>query len=222
MKKILLLLKYSIFKSFIASKKAVGFKRAFKFPILVSRSTKIKLKGNIEIKCDKIFFGMIKIGEKPLAPILENKRTFLIMEKNSKVIFSAYNCFSQGCIIHCEENAKIVFGEKFWANVNCVIWTDSLIETGKNVLLGWNVYLRNFDGHKIYVNNEIINKSQPLYVSDHVWFCSNSSVIKGVKIDKNCVIGYGSLITKDLLGENNIFAGNPAKKIKDNVEWVLY
>ena len=221
LKQIFTLLKYSIIKSFITSKKAVGFIKAFKLPILVSRNTKIILKGTIKIESEKIFFGMVKVGEKRFSTIPANKRTLLFIEENSKVFFSANNYFSRGSVIRCGKNAEIAFGRDFWSNVNCIIWSKSLIKFGNGILLGWNVTIRNFDGHKLIIDEKIINKSIPLYVGNHVWICSHSSIIKGGRIDDNCVVGYGALVTGDLIGENAIFAGNPAKQIKNNIKWEL-
>lgn len=42
---------------------------------------------------------------------------------------------------------------------------------------------------------------------------ANSTILPGVKIGKNCLIGAGSVVTKDV-PDHSVFAGNPAQFIK--------
>lgn len=46
-----------------------------------------------------------------------------------------------------------------------------------------------------------------------VWIGSNSTVLPGVTIGDNAVIGAGSVVTKDI-PKNTVAAGNPARVIK--------
>lgn len=45
-----------------------------------------------------------------------------------------------------------------------------------------------------------------------------ATVMGGVRIGNNCVVGSGSVVTKDV-PDNSIVAGNPARIIKENVEF---
>jgi acetyltransferase-like isoleucine patch superfamily enzyme len=50
-------------------------------------------------------------------------------------------------------------------------------------------------------------------VEDYARIGANSTILPGVKIGRNSLIGAGSVITKDV-PENSVVAGNPAKVIK--------
>ncbi len=43
---------------------------------------------------------------------------------------------------------------------------------------------------------------------------ANATILPDIIIGKNCLVGAGSLVTKNLLEDNYVYAGNPAKKIK--------
>ena len=50
-------------------------------------------------------------------------------------------------------------------------------------------------------------------IGEDVWIGCNSVVLDGVKIASHCVIGAGSVVTKNTV-EWGVYAGNPAKLIK--------
>ena len=55
--------------------------------------------------------------------------------------------------------------------------------------------------------------AKPIVIGDGCWLASGVTVCGGVTIGKNCVIGAGSVVTKDL--PDNVFAaGNPCKVIR--------
>jgi acetyltransferase-like isoleucine patch superfamily enzyme len=56
-------------------------------------------------------------------------------------------------------------------------------------------------------------KKRPVVINDNVFIGAHSTILKGVTIGKNSVIGACSVITKDI-PDNEIWAGNPAKFIK--------
>lgn len=50
-------------------------------------------------------------------------------------------------------------------------------------------------------------------IGRNVWIGSNSTILPGVTVGDNAVIGAGSVVTRDV-PENMVAAGNPAKVIK--------
>jgi acetyltransferase-like isoleucine patch superfamily enzyme len=60
----------------------------------------------------------------------------------------------------------------------------------------------------------------PIIIGNNVWIGSNSTILPGVVIGDNSIIGAGSVVTKNV-PSNVIVAGVPAKvikKIEDNDE----
>ena len=53
----------------------------------------------------------------------------------------------------------------------------------------------------------------PIVVHDGCWIGANSTILPGTVIEKGCVIAAGSVV-KGLLKSNRLYAGMPAKEIR--------
>lgn len=126
---------------------------------------------------------------------------------------------SQGCVI-CVNNAKLILGNKFRCNYSTTIdCSDADIEIGNDVVLGWNVTIKNNDGHYVVENGKDSIISKKIVIKDHVWVCAYSTLLKGTLIQKNSVVAYGALVTNTIDRENVLYGGIPAKMIKENISW---
>ena len=72
---------------------------------------------------------------------------------------------------------------------------------------GFNIFFTNLQKFKYESYKETT-------IGNDVWIGSNSIILSGIKIDNGCVIGAGSVVTKDCY-PYGIYAGNPAKRIGD-------
>lgn len=90
------------------------------------------------------------------------------------------------------------------------------INIDDNVLIGVNCSIIDNDGHDldIFKRNVGNPKSDEVHIKKNVFLGSNVTVLKGVTIGENSVIGNGSIVTKDI-PDNVIAAGNPAKVIRN-------
>lgn len=53
-------------------------------------------------------------------------------------------------------------------------------------------------------------------IKENSWIGANSTILPFLTIGKNCIIGAGSVVTKNV-PDNTIVVGNPAKKLRDNI-----
>ena len=74
------------------------------------------------------------------------------------------------------------------------------------------------DTHPIYKDGQIINPSQPIYIGEHVWVGTNVTILKGSTLNDGCIIGMGSLV-KGEVPSRVVYAGNPARVLREDVEW---
>ena len=109
---------------------------------------------------------------------------------------------------------------------NVVVRPGSVIEADEyarvvledNVMLGPNVYFyvndHKFERRDIPLIEQGYLPSEDIVVKQGAWIGANSTILCGVTIGINAVIGAGSVVTKDV-PDFTIVAGVPAKKIKE-------
>jgi acetyltransferase-like isoleucine patch superfamily enzyme len=83
------------------------------------------------------------------------------------------------------------------------------IRIGNNVLCGANSVITDFDWHLDRRNS----RPAPVIINDNVWIGLNTTILKGVTIGENSMIGANSLVVKDI-PPNVIAGGNPCKVLK--------
>lgn len=90
-----------------------------------------------------------------------------------------------------------------------------LIEIGNNVRLNRGLTILTHDFSSVVFKQlygEMLPSSGKVKIGNNVYFGWNCTVLKGVTIGDNCIIGYGSVVTRDIPA-NSVAAGSPAKVI---------
>ncbi|UZW14978.1 acyltransferase [Clostridium pasteurianum] len=215
----------SIPKTILFNFRIFPFKVAIKLPVLIAYNVKV---ANISKNCilinSKISRFMIKINTNSGSEgvnISYKKTGYFDIRKEGKIIFNGNANFSNGISIRVD-SGNLIFGNNFSCNKNCFFSCSKGITFGNNVLLGWNINIRDADGHNIFDLNDLnIGKSscKSVSIGNHVWIASNVNILKGVEIADNCVVGYNSCVTKRFMDKNCIIAGYPAKIVKNNINW---
>lgn len=200
--------------------------RTFKFsvaiflPIFLKYDVKISEthKGAIELKDFEKKHYRIKYGIGGSKHICPNKYSFISIGKKGKVIFNGKGAFGEGCSIRCDYG-KLEFGKNISANKNCCINCEYKMKFGDDVLLGWNINIRDTDGHQIFSDGVGSILQKEILIGNHVWICSYSDLLKGCKVGNDSVIAWKSLVLKSFEKDNILIGGSPAKIIKENIIW---
>lgn len=99
---------------------------------------------------------------------------------------------------------------------NCIDFTrPSLIEFGNNLDINENFSVLTHDfGTFVFREyyKDFVNSSGKVKVGNNIVFGRNVTVLKGVTIGDNCIIGAGSIVTKSI-PPNTVAVGSPAKVI---------
>lgn len=138
---------------------------------------------------------------------------------NSRLIIDDTARFMGPCTIVIEDNATVYFGKNCGIRGVELCAKDGRIEIGELTMTSYGIVIRNHDSHKVLDNEgNILNPSKDISIGKHVWIAQNASILKGVKIGENSIVGFGSVVTKGC-EPGSILAGNPAKVVKENISW---
>ena len=90
------------------------------------------------------------------------------------------------------------------------------VRIGNQVILAQGVVISGLNHNYEDTTESIIAQgisTAPIIINDNVWIGANVTITVGISIGKHCVIGAGSVVTKDI-PNYSIAVGNPAKIIK--------
>lgn len=114
------------------------------------------------------------------------------------------------------------FGEGCYANFNLTVLDCCPVHFGKNIFMGPNCMIatpvhpmKAAERNPRPINgvDTILEYAKPITIGDNCWLASNVVVCAGVTIGEGCVIGAGSVVTRDIPA-NSFAAGNPCRVIK--------
>lgn len=198
--------------------KVFDFRQAVIFPVLISRKVKIAEihRGSIIVSNNAKPFS-IKIGIEGVDGVTDSRRGYLSIRNNAKICFIGKASLSKG--ISIRNSGIVCFGNNFYCNCNLSIVCSHCITFGDDCILGWNIHIRDCDGHSLYQNRERINPNKEVQIGNHVWIGQDVKILKGSVIPENSVIAMNSCVTKSFTELNTIIGGYPAKVLKHKVDW---
>ena len=112
-----------------------------------------------------------------------------------------------------ETDAIVRIGHRCFLN-GTRISAVQLIEIGDDAILA-DVRLMDTDFHSVSKRRQQKDAPvavQPIHIKNNVWIAAGAAVLKGVTIGENSMIGFGSVVVKDIPA-NVIASGNPCKEI---------
>lgn len=191
-------------------------------------NNRIKLNGNF-LTIDNSFLWKCKIVCKGSGnnisisegAILQNCNIIICGNDNEVRIGSGTAMKQTELWIEDDEN-KIIIGNdtKICGKTHLACIEGCTISIGNDCLFSSDIIFRTGDSHSILnQDGERINSSESICVKNHVWIGHHVTLLKGITIESDSVIGTGSIITKSIKEKNVVIAGTPAKIVKRNVNW---
>lgn len=114
----------------------------------------------------------------------------------------------------CDYGYNIRMGKNFYANHNLVLLDAGGITFGSDVFVGPSCgFYTSSHPLDYHVRNQGLEDAKPITVGSNVWFGGNVTVLPGVTIGDNVVIGAGSVVTHDI-PSNSVAVGNPCRVIR--------
>lgn len=198
-------------------------KQALKLPIILTRnvrfynlSGKIVFSGNV--KTGMVRFGFF--GEDNM--YWNSAKTLLQIE--GKLMLAHNIHFANGLIIRVEKNASLRIDEnvRISNQVKIICYNDITIK--KNNRIAWECQMMDTTFH--FIRNRETKEYNEIHgtivIGENNWIGNRCTIMKGAVLPNHCIVTSGSLINKDFSEhEYSVFAGTPAKLIKQGVYRVL-
>ncbi|KAJ6635631.1 Maltose O-acetyltransferase [Pseudolycoriella hygida] len=112
---------------------------------------------------------------------------------------------------------NIVVGNNLQMNFDCVILDCARVTIGDNCLMapGVHIYAATHPLEAQYRKDDenYYELAKPVTIGNNCWLGGHCTIVPGVVIGDNVVVGAGSVVTKDV-PSNVVVAGNPAKIIR--------
>lgn len=126
--------------------------------------------------------------------------------------------------LNLEYGRNVTVGKGVFINFGATILAQASVTLGDRVMMGPNCSLITV-GHPVNdheMRAEGWEIAKPISVGRNTWFGANVTVLPGVTIGEDCVVGAGSLVTRDV-PDNSLVLGSPGRvvrKLEDNeVRW---
>ncbi|UAB84825.1 acyltransferase [Zunongwangia sp. SCSIO 43204] len=123
------------------------------------------------------------------------------------------------CTFFVDNQAVMTIGDNVGMSQSALICHEK-ITIGNYVKIGGGVKIYDTDFHSLdpmkraSKNDQFHKAKAAVVIKDNAFLGACSMILKGVTVGENSIVGAGSIVTKDI-PDNQIWAGNPAKFIKN-------
>jgi acetyltransferase-like isoleucine patch superfamily enzyme len=141
------------------------------------------------------------------------------LRMNNGIGGNPIGCYNR-CTFFVDKGANLKIGSNFGISQAAII-CHSDIKIGNNVKIGGGARIYDTDFHsldplmRLNTKTDFANKiKRPIVIEDNVFIGAYSTILKGVTIGHNSIIGASSVVAKNI-PSNEIWAGNPARFIRN-------
>ena len=152
-------------------------------------------------------------------------------EKRAAILDELVPCRGEGSYfqgpVYFDYGIYLTTGAHFYANFNLTVLDCCPVTIGNDVMIGPNCALVTPVHPLRYQDRNMRLKpdgtffdyeyAKPITIGDNCWLASNVTVCGGGHIGNGCVIGAGSVVTRDV-PDNSFAAGNPCRVIRPITE----
>ena len=159
--------------------------------------------------CTVDISGQVKIGNN----VYIGDHVSLVVEKGAVLEIADNSFIGENCYIKCF-GGKVVIGQDVSINSKSYINGCGGVTIGNNTRIGTQSIIiasnHKFDDPDILFKDAITKEG--ICIGENIWFGARVTILDGVNITNNVVIGACSLVTKNI-DEAGVYVGMPAKKL---------
>lgn len=197
--------------------KFLPFSQAIKVPILLNDINFHCSDAKVEIQCERIEFGMIKIGIKYNHLYHIRKKSHYEWCKGGKIVFHGRCSIGKGGHIDVEPNGLLEIEDDVNINAGLNLYSFYKVRIGKGCRIGFETTIMDSDFHPMYdiLGDRLTKTYAPVEIGENSWVGMKVIIKKGTKIYPNNIIASASVVSGLFRKENCIIQGNPAKIVAE-------
>lgn len=169
----------------------------------------------IRIDCSNQSSEELALAKKQAQLIFRLNHTMPMTEEYDELVKEIFPELGEGSRINTPLTVvrphKVKIGKNVVVMNGCLMMSAGGITIEDEVLIAANVQLRS-NNHDLQNRNIITCK--PVKICRKAWIGAGTTILPGVTVGENAVVGAGSVVTHDV-PPNTIVAGNPARFIKN-------
>ena len=169
----------------------------------------------IRIDCSNQTAEELALAKRQAQLIFKLNHTMPMTEEYDGLVHEIFTDLGEGSRINTPLTAvrphKVKIGRNAVVMNGCLMMAAGGITIEDEALIAANVQLIS-NNHDLQTRNIITCK--PVRICRRAWIGAGSTILPGVTVGENAVVGAGSVVTHDV-APNTIVAGNPAKFIRN-------
>lgn len=165
--------------------------------------------------------------------VFRGSGNILFAEPGVDLAESTVNFFGDNALLYLSDSGRHQYDLKLdlWRETTAYFGADNyfngvfsaIVSERQNLIVGnggsfsFGIWLRTADPHLIYdaATGRRSNMSKSILIGDHVWIGQNALILKGCMIGSGSIVSAAAVLAGKEVKSNSIYAGNPAKMIKD-------
>lgn len=158
--------------------------------------------------------GQIKIGSQVAiddATLLDGG-----LEQETAITLGSGTLISKGCVMQAKTR-PLSMGKNCDIGAHTILSSVGGIILGESVLIAGNCYIGGGRYHTEDLETPIMSQGLysrgPVMIGDNTWIGASVTILDGVSIGRGCVIGAGSLVTRDV-PDYAVAIGSPARVVR--------
>lgn len=187
---------------------------------------------------DRMLSGELYVADNPKQKEMNTRKRRLVhaintsdydaFDERAKLFGELFGAFGEGGFVeppfNCDYGCNTYIGKNFYANFDCIFLDVAPITIGDNVFFGPRIGLYTpYHPIDADVRASQLEGAKPITIGSNVWFGGNVTVVGGVTIGDDVVIGAGSVVVKDI-PSHSVAVGNPCRVVReitdaDREEW---
>ncbi|MWC18605.1 acyltransferase [Acinetobacter johnsonii] len=161
--------------------------------------------------CSIEISGHVKMGKN----VYIGDHVNLIVEPDAILEIGDNSFIGENCYIKCF-GGKIEIGQDVSINSKSFLNGCGGLHIGNNTRIGTQTIIiasnHNFNKPDVLIREQGINK-KGIFIGENIWLGARTTILDGVNISNNSVVGACSLVSKSL-PEQGVYVGSPVRKIK--------